>query len=107
MAPEPVPAALVSVVRRNRRRYGGYLVHLGVAVALLGVAASSAFNTQRDVRLGPGETTSVAGYDVRYVRPTSDCLERAASSSAPCSTCARTASVSRLLTPVAQLLPGR
>ena len=72
MAPEPVPAALVSVARRNRRRYGGYLVHIGVAVALLGVAASSAFNTQRDVRLGPGEVASVAGYDLRYVRPTSD-----------------------------------
>jgi cytochrome c-type biogenesis protein CcmF len=41
-------------------------------VALLGVAASSAFNTQRDVRLGPGDSTRVAGYDVRYVRPTSD-----------------------------------
>jgi cytochrome c-type biogenesis protein CcmF len=72
VAPEPLPVALISVVRRNRRRYGGYLAHVGVAVALLGVAASSAFNTQRDVRLGPGQTTSVAGYDVRYVRPTSD-----------------------------------
>jgi len=69
---EPVPVALAAVVRRNRHRYGGYLVHVGVAVALLGVAASSAFNTQRDVRLAPGETTSVAGYDLRYLRPTSD-----------------------------------
>ena len=67
-----LPVALTAVVRRNRRRYGGYLVHVGVAVALLGVAASSAFNTQRDVRLGPGDSAQVAGYDVRYVRPTSD-----------------------------------
>ena len=29
MAREPVPLALVSLVRRNRRRYGGYLVHVG------------------------------------------------------------------------------
>jgi cytochrome c-type biogenesis protein CcmF len=65
-------AALAAVVRRNRRRYGGYLVHLGVAVLMLGIAASSAFNTSRDVRLGPGETARVAGYDVRYVRPTAD-----------------------------------
>ncbi|MGH2978061.1 MAG: heme lyase CcmF/NrfE family subunit [Solirubrobacterales bacterium] len=72
VASEPLPAALDSVVRRNRRRYGGYLVHVGVAIALLGVAASSAFNTQRDVRLGPGEAATVAGYDLRYVRPTSD-----------------------------------
>jgi cytochrome c-type biogenesis protein CcmF len=39
---------------------------------MLGVAASSAFNTQRDVRLGPGESARVAGYDVRYLRPTAD-----------------------------------
>ena len=39
---------------RNRRRYGGYLVHAGVAVLFLGVAASSAFIDQRDVRLRPG-----------------------------------------------------
>jgi cytochrome c-type biogenesis protein CcmF len=69
---EPLPVALLAVVRRNRSRYGGYLVHVGVAVALLGVAASSAFNTQRDVRLDPGDSATVAGYDIRYVRPTSD-----------------------------------
>ena len=72
VAAEPLPATLVSVVRRNRRRYGGYLAHIGIAVALLGVAASSAFNTQRDVRMGPGDTATVAGYDLRYVRPTAD-----------------------------------
>lgn len=71
MSSEPGPAALTSMVRRNRRRYGGFLVHVGIAVLLLGVAASSAFNTQRDVRLRPGQQTRVAGYDVRYVRPTS------------------------------------
>ena len=72
VSPEPLPVALLAVVRRNRHRYGGYLVHVGVAVALLGVAASSAFNTQRDVRLDPGDSATVAGYDIRYVRPTSD-----------------------------------
>jgi cytochrome c-type biogenesis protein CcmF len=72
VASEPAPAAAVTVVRRNRRRYGGYLVHVGIAIALLGVAASSAFNTQRDVRLGPGEAATVAGYDLRYLRPTAD-----------------------------------
>ena len=72
VAAEPLPATLASVVRRNRRRYGGYLAHIGIAVALAGVAASSAFNTHRDVRLAPGDTATVAGYDLRYVRPTAD-----------------------------------
>jgi cytochrome c-type biogenesis protein CcmF len=63
--------ALTSIVRRNRRRYGGYIVHIGIAVVLLGVAASSAFSDQVDVRLAPGQTARVGDYQVRYVRPTS------------------------------------
>jgi len=70
MSSDSYPLALISMVRRNRRRYGGYAVHVGIAVVLLGVAASSAFRTERDVRLAPGQSTRVGGYDVRYVRPT-------------------------------------
>src|SRR4051794_14492735 len=70
MSGEPVPRALVSLVRRNRRRYGGYLVHVGVAVLFAGVAASSAFQHVRDVRLGPGQTARVGGYELTYLRPT-------------------------------------
>jgi cytochrome c-type biogenesis protein CcmF len=72
MSGEPVPIALVSIVRRNRRRYGGYLVHVGIVVLLLGVAASSAFQDASDVRLTSGQTASVNGYDFRYVTPTAD-----------------------------------
>ena len=66
----PWPAALGGLVARNRRRYGGYLVHAGIALLLVGVAASSAFQRVRDARLAPGASASVGGYDVRYVRPT-------------------------------------
>jgi cytochrome c-type biogenesis protein CcmF len=68
---EAPPAALVSLVRRNRRRYGGYLVHLGMAVIFVGVAASSAFQRVHDVRLSPNQTARIDGYDVRYRRATS------------------------------------
>jgi cytochrome c-type biogenesis protein CcmF len=64
------PAALVAVAARNRRRYGGYIVHAGIAVLLVGVAASSSFQTNREVSLGPGDTTIVDGYRVDYRRPT-------------------------------------
>jgi cytochrome c-type biogenesis protein CcmF len=69
---ESAPGALASVVSRNRRRYGGYVVHVGIAVVLLGVAASSAFNHQVDVRLKPGQSASVGGYDIKYLRPTTN-----------------------------------
>jgi cytochrome c-type biogenesis protein CcmF len=65
-----MPAALVAVVSRNRRRYGGYIVHVGVAVLLIGIAASSSFQTNRDLRLVPGQSAVVDGYTVTYVRPT-------------------------------------
>jgi cytochrome c-type biogenesis protein CcmF len=70
MSGESPPVALVSLVRRNRRRYGGYLVHVGVAVLFVGVAASSAFQDLREVRLAQGQTTRVGGYDITYVKPT-------------------------------------
>jgi cytochrome c-type biogenesis protein CcmF len=72
MSGEPAPLALVSLVRRNRRRYGGYLVHVGVAVLFVGVAASSAFQHARDARLQVGQSARVGPYDVRYVRATSN-----------------------------------
>jgi cytochrome c-type biogenesis protein CcmF len=72
MAREPVPLAVVSLVRRNRRRYGGYLVHAGISVLFVGIAASSSFADERDVRLEPGQAARVGGYDVQYVRPTAD-----------------------------------
>jgi cytochrome c-type biogenesis protein CcmF len=62
----------VSLVRRNRRRYGGYIVHAGVTVLLIGVAASSSFQDVTEVRLAPGETMRVGGYEIQYARPTGD-----------------------------------
>jgi cytochrome c-type biogenesis protein CcmF len=70
MTGEAWPRALVRLTGRNRRRYGGYLVHVGIAVLFGGVAASSAFLEQRDVRLSPGQSVSVGGYDIDYVRAT-------------------------------------
>jgi cytochrome c-type biogenesis protein CcmF len=76
MTSEGPARAVVSLVRRNRRRYGGYTVHLGMAVLFVGVAASSAFQHARDVRLTPGQTATVGGYQVTYVRPTARVDER-------------------------------
>jgi cytochrome c-type biogenesis protein CcmF len=76
MTSEGPARALVSLVARNRRRYGGYTVHLGMAVLFVGVAASSAFQHARDVRLAPRQTASVGGYEITYVRPTARVVDR-------------------------------
>jgi cytochrome c-type biogenesis protein CcmF len=69
VAREAVPVALVSLVRRNRRRYGGYLVHVGVVILFVGVAASSSFMDVRELQLARGESTRVGKYEFSYVKP--------------------------------------
>ncbi len=70
MTGEAPPVALLGLVRRNRRRYGGYVVHIGIAVLFIGVAASSSFQHESELGLSPGQSTRVGAYRVRYVRPT-------------------------------------
>jgi cytochrome c-type biogenesis protein CcmF len=72
MADEPLLVAFAALIRRNRRRYGGYLVHAGMAVLFIGIAASSSFQDEREVQLAPGQSTRVGGYEIAYVRPTAD-----------------------------------
>ena len=76
IAGENPAVAVLTLVQRNRRRYGGYTVHVGMAVLFIGVAASSAFQQARDVQLSPGDRASVAGYDIRYVRSTARIAQR-------------------------------
>ncbi len=72
MTAESPPLALGRLVRRNRRRYGGYIVHLGVALALIGVAASTSFQHSRTATIKPGQSVTLDGYRIRYVRATAN-----------------------------------
>ena len=67
---DPLPIAFGGLIRRNRRRYGGYIVHAGLAVLLIGVAGSSSFQHSNNVTLAPGQRATVDGYAISYVRPT-------------------------------------
>jgi cytochrome c-type biogenesis protein CcmF len=53
--------AFSSLVARNRRRYGGYVVHAAIVLLAIGVAGSSAYQTVREARLHPGDSLTVAG----------------------------------------------
>ena len=70
MTGESAGGALIALVQRNRRRYGGYLVHAGVAVALVGVAGSTSFQHQRYATLAPGQSVRLDGYTLKYTHPT-------------------------------------
>jgi cytochrome c-type biogenesis protein CcmF len=54
--------AFSSLVARNRRRYGGYVVHAAIVLLAIGVAGSSAYQTVREARLHPGDSMNVAGH---------------------------------------------
>jgi len=61
-----VLGAVPEAVVRNPRMYGGYLVHLGVAIAIIAVISSTSFGRQAEVTLTLGQQTSFAGYALRY-----------------------------------------
>ena len=55
---EAYPLALVRLIGRNRRRYGGYVVHLGI-VMLFAAFAGLAFKSDTEVTLKPGQSVDV------------------------------------------------
>ena len=64
---EALPVALVRVIDRARRRFGGYIVHLGVLIIAVSVAASMAYTERRHVSLTKGEATEIHGYTLVFV----------------------------------------
>ena len=59
------PAAFSSLISRNRRRYGGYIVHAAIVLLAIGVAGSSAYETVREGKLRPGQELRAADYTLR------------------------------------------
>ena len=58
-------ASLKTALLRNRRRYGGYVVHLGVVLIVLGFAGA-AFRSEVHVHLDPGRSTTIDDYRLVY-----------------------------------------
>jgi cytochrome c-type biogenesis protein CcmF len=54
-------AATILLVRRNTRRYGGYVVHFGIVVMFIGIAGG-AFNQQHEQEMGAGDTLTLGRY---------------------------------------------
>jgi cytochrome c-type biogenesis protein CcmF len=58
--------AFSSLVGRNRRRYGGYIVHAAIVLLALGIAGG-AYGATKVQKLEPGQTMSIQGYELRYL----------------------------------------
>jgi cytochrome c-type biogenesis protein CcmF len=63
---ENLLTALVKLVRRNQRRYGGYIIHLGVVMIALGVIGDSFFKQETQDTVSLGETLTIGEYSLRF-----------------------------------------
>jgi cytochrome c-type biogenesis protein CcmF len=59
---ESFPIALGRLIGANRHRYGGYIAHLGVISAAIGIAASAGSKLEHEATLKPGERMNVGAY---------------------------------------------
>jgi cytochrome c-type biogenesis protein CcmF len=54
--------SVLTLVSRNRRRYGGYIVHAAIVLLAIGIAGSSAYSSSTIKKLTPGQSVTLAGY---------------------------------------------
>jgi len=58
--------ALVGLTLRNKRRYGGYIIHVGIVLMAVGITGSSVFQSEVEATLRPGETVDIGTYRLQY-----------------------------------------
>lgn len=62
---EAYPLAFIKLILGYKRRYGGYIVHLGVVMMFVGFTGS-AFTIEEDIPLSRGESMSIKDYTLRF-----------------------------------------
>ncbi|HUV92067.1 MAG TPA: cytochrome c-type biogenesis CcmF C-terminal domain-containing protein, partial [Anaerolineales bacterium] len=63
---ESLPVALWHLAGRNRRRYGGYIIHLGVVLMAIGIIGIEIFQTETQGTLAQGGQISLEEYTLTY-----------------------------------------
>lgn len=54
------------LLTKNRRRYGGYIIHIGIVMMIVGITGSNVYNTELTKTVKPGEAIEFAGYKMTY-----------------------------------------
>jgi len=65
-------SSFAGLVGRNRRRYGGYVIHAAVVLLLVGAVGVGGFSTTREAKLGPGDSVQVGDYTMRLLGSTQE-----------------------------------
>ena len=67
---EPYWQALLTLTLRNKRRYGGYIVHLGIVFSFLAFTGNAFRDYRPEVSLEPGDRTDVGSYGLMHSEST-------------------------------------
>ncbi len=65
-AEESLPVALWTLMARNRRRYGGYIIHLGVVLMAIGIIGIEIFQTETQGTIRQGEQLVLDDFAITY-----------------------------------------
>lgn len=68
MTKENIPLALYRLMIKNRRRYGGYIVHIGIAFIAMGIIGSNNYDVQTMKTVNLGDSIEVKDYRLNYER---------------------------------------
>ena len=58
--------ALSRLMGRNRRRYGGYIIHISMALMAIGIIGIELFQTSTQGSVAQGEELNISGYNIKY-----------------------------------------
>jgi cytochrome c-type biogenesis protein CcmF len=63
---ESFPTALARLAGRNRRRYGGYIIHISMMLMAIGILGIEVFQTQTQGTVAQGQSLQLDGYTINY-----------------------------------------
>jgi len=66
IAGEGILRGLITLTRRNQRRYGGFIVHLGVVLIIMGIAGSMTYSKEKEVTLAVKQDLTVGNYRIQF-----------------------------------------
>jgi cytochrome c-type biogenesis protein CcmF len=64
---ESWPVALFTLIRRNQRRYSGYLVHLGVIMIMVAIIGANAYQMEAQANLAVNESLTIGSYELTFL----------------------------------------
>ena len=58
--------AFITLISRNKSRYGGYIIHIGIVLIVIGITSSSVFSQQTELVLNKGDSFTIGKYKMVY-----------------------------------------